>query len=168
MHALLVKYFFLFSTPTISIYIFLKFVFASAAGFYPKNSPVKFRGDSGLQDGSYGSTAHADLVGGFYDSGNNMKFSFPTAYTITLLSWSVIEYHQKYSDIDELDHVKDIIKWGTEYLLKVFIPPSNSTSDTRLYSQARPSKTNLIIIFFSNIINLLQCVKIYFTSGTNF
>ncbi|XWS25007.1 hypothetical protein CRYUN_Cryun27aG0033700 [Craigia yunnanensis] len=67
---------------------------SSAAGNYPSNSPIKFRGGSGLQDGNSSNT-RADLVDGFYDSGNNIKFTFPTAYTITLLSWSVIEYHQK-------------------------------------------------------------------------
>lgn len=99
-----------------------------------------------MQDGNYGSVEHADLVGGFYDSGNNIKLSFPTAYTITMLSWTVNEYHQKYAEIDELNHVKDIIKWGTDYLLKVFIPPSNESSNTILYSQARPRKyLNLIV-----------------------
>ncbi|XP_062099751.1 endoglucanase 10-like [Humulus lupulus] len=119
---------------TLAVNQALTFFDAQKSGPYPKNSPVKFRGDSGLEDGKFG-TVQADLVGGFYDSGNNMKFSFPTAYTVTLLSWSVIEYHQKYSEIGELDHVKDIIKWGTDYLLKLFVPPFNSTSDTRLYSQ---------------------------------
>ncbi|XP_050376686.1 endoglucanase 25-like [Argentina anserina] len=111
----------------------LTFYDAQKSGTYPQNSPVKFRGDSGLQDGNLTSN-YANLVGGFYDSGNNIKFSFSTAYTMTLLSWTVIEYHQKYADIGELDHVKDIIKWGSDYLLKVFVPP-NATSDTILYSQ---------------------------------
>lgn len=89
-----------------------------------------------MQDGN-SSTPPFDLVGGFYDSGNNMKFTFPTAYTMTLLSWTVIEYHQKYDDIQELDHVKDIIKWGIAYLLKLFVVPPNATSGrTILYSQA--------------------------------
>lgn len=80
-----------------------------------------------------GSESNIDLVGGFYDSGNNIKFSFPTAYTVTLLSWTVIEYHEKYADIGELDHVKDIIKWGSDYLLKV---TNSSSNKTVLYSQA--------------------------------
>lgn len=63
-----------------------------------------------------------------------MKFSFPTAYTVTLLSWSVLEYHDKYADIKELDHVKDIIKWGSDYLLKLVIP-KNTTNSAILYSQ---------------------------------
>ncbi|KAJ9560365.1 hypothetical protein OSB04_005525 [Centaurea solstitialis] len=108
----------------------LVFFDAQKSGVLPKDNIVKFRGDSGLLDGN------GSLVGGFYDSGNNVKFSFPTAYTITLLSWSVIEYHKKYEDIGELDHIKNIIKWGSDYLLKLFIP-SNQTSpaSTTLHSQ---------------------------------
>ncbi|KAK2985457.1 hypothetical protein RJ640_030984 [Escallonia rubra] len=112
----------------------LVFFDAQKSGSYPKNTSVKFRGNSGLQDGITRDT-HADLVGGFYDSGNNIKFSFPTAYTITVLSWTVIEYHQKYADIGELDHVKDIIKWGSDYLLKLFLPPNSTFDPITLYSQ---------------------------------
>lgn len=95
---------------------------------------IDFRGDSGLRDGNTSST-NADLVGGFYDSGNNIKFSFPTAYSISVLSWTVIEYHEKYEDIGELDHVKEIIKWGSDYLLKLFLPPNSTSDPTILYSQ---------------------------------
>lgn len=124
-------------------------MFSFTAGHFPKNSSVSFRGDSGLQDGN---SSSQNLVGGFYDSGNNIKFSFPTAYTITLLSWTVIEYHQKYADIGELEHVKDIIKWGSDYLLKLFIPPpSNSTSSstTILFSQASYLRISYDKITFS-------------------
>ncbi|KAI9074931.1 hypothetical protein K1719_043094 [Acacia pycnantha] len=112
----------------------LTFFDAQKSGHYPKNSPVKFRGDSGLKDGL--NTTREDLIGGFYDSGNNIKFTFTTAYTVTLLSWSVIEYQGKYDDIGELDHVRDIIRWGSDYLLKVFALP-NVTAKTPLvlYSQ---------------------------------
>lgn len=57
-----------------------------------------------MQDGKV-SNLNADLVGGFYDSGNNIKFSFPTAYAVTILSWSVIEYQEKYAEIGELNHM---------------------------------------------------------------
>ena len=87
-----------------------------------------------MEDGN-SRTPPVDLKGGFYDSGSNVKFSFPTAYTVTLLSWSVIEYHSKYEDVGELQHVKNIIKWGSDYLLKAFVR-SNSTNDPiTLYSQ---------------------------------
>ncbi|MFS7913089.1 putative cellulase [Helianthus anomalus] len=108
----------------------LVFFDAQKSGVLPKDNTVKFRGDSGLDDGN------KSLVGGFYDSGNNIKFSFPTAYTITLLSWSVIEYHPKYEEVGELDHIKSIIKWGSDYLLKLFIRPNESSpGSATLFSQ---------------------------------
>ncbi|KAK8632941.1 hypothetical protein V6N13_073319 [Hibiscus sabdariffa] len=111
---------------TLAVNRALTFFDAQKSGSYPSNSPISFRGSSGLQDGN-SSNIHVDLVGGFYDSGNNIKFTFPTAYTITLLSWSVIEYHPKYADIGELEHIKDIIKWGSDYLLKV----GSASNDTK-------------------------------------
>jgi mlo protein len=45
---------------------------------------------------------------------------------MTMLSWSVIEYSAKYEATGELNHVKEIIKWGADYFLKTF----NSSSDT--------------------------------------
>lgn len=93
---------------------------------------MKYRGDSGLQDGN---SAKTNLIGGYYDSGNNIKFTFTTAYTMTLLSWTAMEYQSKFADIDELEHVRDIIRWGADYLLKVFI--ISTESNLTLYSQAR-------------------------------
>ncbi|KAG5246021.1 endoglucanase [Salix suchowensis] len=119
----------------------LMFFDAQKSGNYPSNSPVKFRGSSGLQDGNT-SNPPSDLKGGFYDSGKNIKFSFPTAYTITLLSWTVIEYHDKYGSIGELDHVKDIIRWGSDYLLKIFDHPNSTTSPIIIYSQVGSNHTS--------------------------
>ena len=61
-----------------------------------------------------------DLVGGYYDVGDHIKFGFPGAFTITMPSWSMIEYGHKYEGIGELDHIKELIKWGTDYMLKTF------------------------------------------------
>uniref|UniRef100_A0A1D1XCA6 Endoglucanase n=1 Tax=Anthurium amnicola TaxID=1678845 RepID=A0A1D1XCA6_9ARAE len=112
----------------------LAFFDAQRSGLLPKGYSVGFRGDSGLHDGVSGRT-HGDLVGGFYDSGNNIKFSFPTAYTVSLLCWTVIEYRERYEAIGELDHVKDIIRWGTDYLLKLYVPSNSTARPTILYSQ---------------------------------
>lgn len=38
-----------------------------------------------------------DLSGGFYEAGGSyLKFSFPTAYTLTQLAWGVIEFKDGY------------------------------------------------------------------------
>lgn len=66
------------------------------------------------------------LVGGYYDGGDAVKYSFSASFAVTILSWSVLEYSAKYEAAGELNHVKDIIKWGADYLLKTF----NSSADT--------------------------------------
>lgn len=76
----------------------------------------------GISDPAFG----RNLVGGYYDAGDAIKFNFPQSFAMTMLSWSVIEYSHKYEAVGELNHVKEIIKWGADYLLKTF----NSTADT--------------------------------------
>lgn len=87
---------------------------------------VPWRGNSGMKDGLSDSSTAKNLVGGYYDAGDAIKFNFPMSFAMTMLSWSVIEYSAKYEAAGELDHVKEIIKWGTDYLLKTF----NSSADT--------------------------------------
>jgi len=92
-----------------------------AAGRLDKSNNISWRSTSGLRDGrdAIGGPA-SNLSGGYYDAGDNIKFGFPGAYAMTLLSWSVIEYKAKYEAAGELDHIKKIIKWGTDYMLKTF------------------------------------------------
>lgn len=79
-----------------------------------------------MKDGLSDTSIRKNLVGGFYDAGDAIKFNFPKAYAMTMLSWSVIEYSAKYEAAGELNHVKETIKWGTDYFLKTF----NSSADT--------------------------------------
>ncbi|KAM0014537.1 putative cellulase [Helianthus debilis subsp. tardiflorus] len=101
---------------------------AQKSGKLPRHNNVSWRGNSCLNDGKSDKSGVVlkDLVGGYYDAGDSIKFHFPKAFAMTMLSWSVIEYSAKYEAAGELNHVKDIIKWGTDYFLKTF----NSTSDT--------------------------------------
>lgn len=62
-----------------------------------------------------------DLVGGYYDAGDNIKFGFPMAFTTTMLSWSVIEFGGLMRE--ELQHAKQAVRWGTDYLLKATAHP---------------------------------------------
>lgn len=70
-----------------------------------------------------------DLVGGYYDAGDNIKFGLPMAFTTTLLAWSVIEFGSSMKN-RQLDHAKDAVRWGTDYLLKAATP-----SPSALYIQ---------------------------------
>ncbi|KAG8065165.1 hypothetical protein GUJ93_ZPchr0004g39323 [Zizania palustris] len=111
----------------------LLFFNAQKSGRLPTDNGIKWRGNSGLSDGSDLTDVKGGLVGGYYDAGDNIKFHFPMAFSMTLLSWSVIEYSAKYKAVGEYDHARELIKWGTDYLLLTF----NSSASTidKVYSQ---------------------------------
>ncbi|XP_010456051.1 PREDICTED: endoglucanase 17 isoform X2 [Camelina sativa] len=88
------------------------------SGKLPPNQRMTWRKDSGLSDGS---ALHVDLVGGYYDAGDNIKFGFPMAFTTTMLSWSVIEFGGLMKS--ELQNAKTAIRWATDYLLKATSHP---------------------------------------------
>ncbi|CAH9090766.1 unnamed protein product, partial [Cuscuta epithymum] len=75
---------------------------------------ITWRGDSALHDGD---DVRVDLVGGYYDAGDNVKFNFPMAFTTTMLSWSVLEYWREMGS-EELENAKEAIKWATDYMMK--------------------------------------------------
>ncbi|EEF47322.1 endoglucanase 7 [Ricinus communis] len=117
---------------TLALHKALLFFNAQRSGKLPKNNGIPWRGDSGLQDGN-DTDFKAGLDGGYYDAGDNIKFHFPMAYTMTMLSWSLIEYNHKYKAIGEYNHMRDLIKWGTDYLLLTF--NSTATRIDKIYSQ---------------------------------
>ncbi|PPD88443.1 hypothetical protein GOBAR_DD14614 [Gossypium barbadense] len=91
---------------------------AKGHGRLPSNQRITWRRDSGLSDGA---SMHVDLVGGYYDAGDNVKFGFPMAFTTTMLSWSVIEFGGLMKG--ELQNAKQAIRWATDYLLKATAHP---------------------------------------------
>ncbi|VFR01602.1 unnamed protein product [Cuscuta campestris] len=84
------------------------------SGKLPPNQRMTWRKDSGLRDGS---TSNVDLVGGYYDAGDNVKYTFPMAFTTTMLAWSVVEYGGDMGG-DERPHALDAVRWGTDFLMK--------------------------------------------------
>lgn len=124
---------------TVALNRALMFFNAQRSGRLPKHNNVTWRGNSGMRDGLSDPGSMKNLVGGFYDAGDAIKFNFPASFAMTMLSWSVIEYRAKYEAVGELDHVKEIIKWGTDYLLKTF----NNSADIidRVVSQVGDGST---------------------------
>lgn len=112
------------------------------SGKLPSSQRLTWRGDSGLSDGSsyhvwtllcfvtpgftkslcemtevlLVSGFQVDLVGGYYDAGDNVKFGLPMAFTTTLLAWSVIEFGN--SMPSQIGNARAAIRWSTDYLLK--------------------------------------------------
>ncbi|XP_059662216.1 endoglucanase 6 [Cornus florida] len=93
---------------------------AQRSGYLPSSQRVHWRGHSGLNDGK---ASGVDLVGGYYDAGDNVKFGLPMAFTITMMSWSIVEYGKQMAASGELSHAMDAIKWGTDYLIKAHPHP---------------------------------------------
>ncbi|XP_010677073.2 endoglucanase 9 [Beta vulgaris subsp. vulgaris] len=83
------------------------------SGRLPKDQRVTWRSHSGLHDGSL---AGVNLMGGYYDAGDNVKFNFPMAYTTTMLSWGVLEFGGRMGP--ELNNTRAAIHWATNYLYK--------------------------------------------------
>ncbi|KAJ0910339.1 putative cellulase [Helianthus annuus] len=83
------------------------------SGKLPTNQRLSWRADSALNDGS---SANVDLVGGYYDAGDNVKFGLPMAFTTTMLAWSIIEFGDNMKG--ELDNAKDALRWSSDYLMK--------------------------------------------------
>lgn len=113
---------------------------AQRSGDLPDNNRVKWRGDSGLQDGA--DVGH-DLTGGWYDAGDHVKFGFPMAYTATMLAWSVYEYKDGYVQSGQLDEILDNIRWATDYFVKAHTAPNelwgqvgNGTADHNWWGAA--------------------------------
>ncbi|PAN03746.1 hypothetical protein PAHAL_1G018800 [Panicum hallii] len=96
----------------------LLFFEAQRSGKLPPGQRVAWRGDSGLSDGA---AEGADLVGGYYDAGDNVKFGLPMAFTVTMLSWSVAEFGDAMARAGgggHLEGARAAVRWGADYLLK--------------------------------------------------
>ncbi|XP_044428766.1 endoglucanase 21 [Triticum aestivum] len=113
---------------------------AQRSGHLPHNQRVKWRGHSGLADGLQ---QGVDLVGGYYDAGDNVKFGLPMAFTVTMLSWSAMEFADDIAAAGEWRHVLEAIKWGTDYFVKAHTEPyvlwaEVGDGDTDHYCWQRP------------------------------
>ncbi|XP_039126047.1 endoglucanase 3-like [Dioscorea cayenensis subsp. rotundata] len=112
---------------------------AQRSGKLPDDQAIKWRTNSGLNDGS---VENVDLSGGYYDAGDNMKFNFPMAFTTTMLAWSVLEFGRRMQD--ELAQAREAVRWGTDYLLKssvnlphaLYVQVGNPNVDHKCWTRA--------------------------------
>ncbi|KAK1619441.1 hypothetical protein QYE76_024958 [Lolium multiflorum] len=113
---------------------------AQRSGRLPHGQRVPWRDHSGLTDGL---EQGVDLVGGYYDAGDHVKFGLPMAFTVTMLSWSLVEYGDYVAAAGELAHALEAIKWGADYFVKAHTKPDElwaevGDGDTDHYCWQRP------------------------------
>ena len=111
----------------------LLFYECQRSGPLPSNNRIYWRHDSMLDAGA---DNNVDLSGGYYDAGDNVKFNFPQAYTLTMLAWSGIAFADGFEKSNQVDHLLDTVKWGTDYLLKCH------TGKDELYVQVGNGQTD--------------------------
>ncbi|KAM7270089.1 hypothetical protein ACFE04_029303 [Oxalis oulophora] len=99
----------------------LLFFEAQRSGKLPASQQVKWRGDSGLKDGFL---QGVDLVGGYYDAGDHVKFGLPMAFSVTMLAWGTIHNRKEISELDQLGNTLRAIKWGSDYFIKAHTQPN--------------------------------------------
>lgn len=99
----------------------IMFYEAQRSGELPKENRILWRGDSVLRDGC---DIGVDLSKGWFDAGDHVKYTFPAAFTTTMLVWSIIDYPDAYESANEMKNALDQVKWGLDWLLKAHISPN--------------------------------------------
>ena len=111
----------------------LLFYECQRSGPLPKTNRIYWRHDSMVDAGADNGV---DLTGGYYDAGDNVKFNFPQAFTITMLAWSGITFADGYKKAGQMDYLLDAVKWGTDYFIKCH------TGKDELYVQVGSGQTD--------------------------
>ena len=130
---------------------------AQRSGELPTDNRIDWRNDSALEDATaiydannngiidHDETISRDLSGGYYDAGDYIKYAFPMAASMTMLSWGVVEYRDGYQNSGQLDEALDAIKWGTDWLLNAHETTTDSSGNlqtTRLWGQVGRTDTD--------------------------
>lgn len=72
------------------------------------------------------------MVGGYYDAGDHVKFGLPMAFSVTMLSWGVLEFRKEIRDLNQMGHTLWAIRWGTDYFMKAHPQPNVLWSQVNL------------------------------------
>ncbi|CAG8536106.1 222_t:CDS:2, partial [Racocetra persica] len=143
----------------------LYFYEAQRSGILPPNNRVSWRHNSALNDGK---DRNVSLIGGYYDAGDYIKFTLPLSWVLSLISWGAIEWFDGYRLSNQTDYLRDMIKWGTDWLIaahpkldQLFIQVGSIPLDNAYWG---PDIKSIPSYFFVHDINL---INIPFVSKNN-
>lgn len=77
-------------------------------------------GGNGSQDAQLAEDSW-DLSGGWISgmAAGNLKATTPVAFTTAMLAWGYMAFPQAYKTSGQEDTLRDSVRWGADYLLKV-------------------------------------------------
>ncbi|CAG8798239.1 38020_t:CDS:2 [Gigaspora margarita] len=111
----------------------LYFYEAQRSGILPSDNRVTWRHNSALDDGKDKSV---DLTG----VSDYVKFTLTLSWTLSIVSWGAIEWFEGYQLSNQTQYLYDMIKWGTDWLIKahpkpdqLFIQVGSSTLDNKFW-----------------------------------
>ncbi|XP_019187888.1 PREDICTED: endoglucanase 5 [Ipomoea nil] len=99
----------------------LLFLEAQRSGKLPPDQRVNWRSHSGLKDGF---SEGVNLVGGYYDAGDHVKFGLPMAFAVTMLSWGAVDFRKETVHLNQMSNTLAAIKWATDYFIKAHTQPN--------------------------------------------
>jgi endoglucanase len=85
------------------------------SGPLPADNRVLWRGPSDLTDGA---DHGLDLTGGYHDAGDEVKFGFPEAYSMTALAWGGIADKAGYQTSGQWQYLERNLRWGDDYIIR--------------------------------------------------
>ena len=86
----------------------LFFYEAQQAGPLPEWNRVTWRADSTMSD---------DVLGGWYDAGDHVKFNLPMAYSAAMLAWGLYQYGDGVEKIGEWQNYQNNLEFVLDYLV---------------------------------------------------
>src|SRR6266566_408999 len=90
------------------------------SGPLPADNRVLWRGPSDLTDGA---DHGLDLTGGYHDAGDEIKFGFPEAYSMTTLAWGGLADKAGYTASGQWPFLERNLRWGDDYIIKAHPSP---------------------------------------------
>ncbi|MEU3459392.1 glycoside hydrolase family 9 protein [Streptomyces sp. NPDC006733] len=91
------------------------------SGKLPADNRVSWRGDSDLTDGA---DVGLDLTGGYHDAGDEVKFGFPMAFSMTMLGWGGVDASAGYAKSGQDTYLLRNLRWGDDWLIKAHPAPN--------------------------------------------
>ncbi len=85
------------------------------------DNPFNWRADSCLSDGA---DVGLDLTDSYADAGDTVVFGLPLAYSLAVMAWSGVEYKDTYQHIGEWNRFQNILRRGTDWLIKAHSAPN--------------------------------------------